>query len=224
MAKLSNDSPSQERTFAFVDLAGFTALTEAHGDQEAVQQIDRFVELTRSSLDSGDQLVKCMGDAVMLCFNGPDAALACIVRLLNGCQDLENFPMPRAGLHHGPAIKKDDDWFGATVNLAARVTGQAHGGQALGTTPIARAASAQTISVTELGCFTLRNIAQRVELYELGVLAPTEATSLDPICRMQVRHSKSAGRLRHDGRDWWFCSLTCARAFIDDPNLYSQDG
>lgn len=224
MTKRSTEVPSQERTFPFVDLAGFTALTEVHGDEEAVQQIDRFVELTRTSLDDGDQLVKCIGDAVMLCFEGPDAALACLLRLLNGCQDLESFPMPRAGVHHGPAIERPGDWFGATVNLAARVAGQAHGGQTLGTTQVATAASAAAIAVTELGCFTLRNIAQPVELYELGVLAPTEATSLDPVCRMQLRHSKAAGRLRHDDRDWWFCSLTCAGSFLEDPDRYSKPG
>jgi adenylate cyclase len=222
MANTSTERPSQQRTFAFVDLAGFTALTEVHGDEEAVQQIDRFVDLTRASLGSGDQLVKCMGDAVMLCFDAPDAALACVVRLLNGCQHLESFPMPRAGLHHGPAIERNDDWFGATVNLAARVASQAHGGQTLGTTPIARAARSQAIPVTELGCFTLRNVAQRVELYELGLVAPIEATSLDPVCRMQVRHSNAAGHLRHDARAWWFCSLVCARAFAEDPDLYTN--
>ncbi len=217
----SEPTAAQERSFAFVDLAGFTALTEIHGDEEAVRQVERFVDLARASLEPGDQLVKCLGDAVMLCFESPQAALAALQRLLRGCQDLESLPMPRAGLHHGPAIRRGDDWFGATVNLAARVAGQAQGGQTLGTGLIAAAARSQAIPVAELGCFAFRHIAQRVELYELGLVAPTPATSLDPVCRMQVNHSRAAGRLRHDERDWWFCSLTCAHAFSSDPDQYA---
>ena len=220
----SEPATAQERTFAFVDLAGFTALTEIHGDAEAVRQVERFVDLARASLESGDQLVKCLGDAVMLCFESPEAALAGLERLLKGCQDLESLPIPRAGLHHGPAIQRDDDWFGATVNLAARVAGQAQGGQTLGTGLIAATARSQAIPVTELGCFALRHIAQRVELYELGLIAPTTATSLDPVCRMQVSHANAAGRLRHEGHDWWFCSLTCAHAFTADPSQYVGTG
>lgn len=215
---------AQERTFAFVDLAGFTVLTETHGDEEAVRQVERFVDLARASLESGDQLVKCLGDAVMLCFEFPEAALAGLERLLKGCQDLESLPIPRAGLHHGPAIRRDDDWFGATVNLAARVAGQAQGGQTLGTGPIADAARSQAIPVTELGCFTLRHIAQPVELYELGLVPPTTAISLDPVCRMQVPHANAAGRLLHEGHDWWFCSLACAHAFTADPSQYVGAG
>lgn len=209
-----------ERSFAFVDLAGFTALTEVHGDEEAVRQVERFVDLARTSLKPGDQLVKCLGDAVMLCFESPEPALTALRRLLKGCQELESLPVPRVGLHHGPAIRRNNDWFGATVNLAARVAGQAQGGQTLGTALIATAARSQAIPVTELGCFDLRNIAQRVELYELALVAPTIATSLDPVCRMQISHANASGRLRHEGHDWWFCSLACAHAFTSDPDRY----
>ena len=225
MSSPSSTTPAppaaQQRTFAFVDLAGFTALTEAHGDDAAVEQVERFEAVTRQSLAEGDRLVKCLGDAVMLCFASPDASLAALQRLLRGCQDLESLPLPRTGVHHGPAIERSGDWFGATVNLAARVAGQAQGGQTLATAAVVAAARAQSIPVTELGCFSLRNIAEPVELYELELVAPTQATSLDPVCRMQVRHARAVGRLRHDARDWWFCSLACAGAFTREPDRYT---
>lgn len=157
----------------------------------------------------------------MLCFASPDASLVALQRLLRRCQDLESLPLPRTGVHQGPAIERNDDWFGATVNLAARVAGQAQGGQTLATTAVAEAARSRVIAVNELGCFSLRNIAEPVELYELELVAPIQATSLDPVCRMQVRHATAAGRLRHDARDWWFCSLACAGAFTRDPDHYA---
>lgn len=214
-------SEKQQHSFAFVDLAGFTALTEIHGDDEAVQQIDRFVNLARTSLEADGQLVKCLGDAVMLRFDTAEGALGALERLLGGCQRLENLPVPRAGLHHGPAIERDGDWFGATVNLAARVAGQAQGGQTLATSHVAEVARARSVPVIGLGCFSLRNIAQPVELYELELVAPTETTSIDPVCRMQVRHADAAGRLRHAEHDYWFCSLACARPFTEDPGRYA---
>jgi YHS domain-containing protein len=49
------------RTFSFIDPSGFTALTEAHGDRDAVGIIDRFVSVVRKSLGPDDVLVKTIG-------------------------------------------------------------------------------------------------------------------------------------------------------------------
>jgi len=217
---VSTGSPAHERTFAFVDLAGFTALTEAHGDEEAVSQVERFVVLTRQSLGHRDQLVKCLGDAVMLCFHSPEEALVSLQQLLSACAAEPRLPIPRAGVHHGLALERQSDWFGATVNLAARVAGQAQGGQTLATGAVASAARMKTLQVTELGRFSLRNIAQPVELFDLQLVPPTESASVDPVCRMQIRHASAAGRLRYDGRDYWFCSFECIGAFTESPGRH----
>lgn len=214
-------SESFDATFAFVDLAGFTALTETHGDAEALDLIDTFVAMARASLGPGDQLVKCLGDAVMLRFPEPMAALDGLGKLLVACVSTDYFPVPRTGLHHGPALERDGDWFGATVNLAARIAAQAQGGQTLTTSAVALAARNRGIDVVELGCFGLRNVAEPVELFELALAPVTEATSIDPVCRMQVRHERAAGRLRYDGHDYWFCSLRCAGAFAADPGCHA---
>jgi hypothetical protein len=118
-----------ERTFCFVDLAGFTALTEAHGDAEAVSLLDEFLALARASLGPDDELVKSIGDAVMLASPAPEAALHSVTALMQGCQERSRFLLPQAGAHHGPAIARHGDYLGAAVNLAARVTGHAGGGQ-----------------------------------------------------------------------------------------------
>lgn len=51
---------------SFADLAGFTALTEAHGDVIAADIAERFVAVAESVMDTGDRLVKAIGDAVLL--------------------------------------------------------------------------------------------------------------------------------------------------------------
>lgn len=204
-------------TFAFVDLAGFTALTEAHGDAEAVALLDRFQAITTGALGPDDRLVKTIGDAVMLAFAGPDAAIAATTRLFTALAATD-LPVARAGLHHGRAIEHNGDYLGASVNLTARVAGQAHGAQVLATTEVAEAARRHGVTVVDLGCFELRNVAERVELFQIEVCPDAAGTVIDPVCRMQVRRADAAGRLRHRDRDYWFCSLECAAAFTADPD------
>ena len=110
-----------ERTIAFVDLAGFTALTEVHGDNAAVDVLDTFNAAVRTAVgDSGAELVKTIGDAVMLAALTPAAGLVAVRQVFDACYATDAFPEPRGGLHHGPVVAKDGDYFGATVNLAAR--------------------------------------------------------------------------------------------------------
>lgn len=213
-------STEAEWTFAFVDLAGFTALTAAHGDRDAIALIDRFEDKVTTSLTADDQLVKTIGDAVMLRFATVASAIAGTARIFDRCMSETGFPVPRAGLHHGPAVARGTDWYGATVNLAARVTGQAHGGQLLATSLVAETARSDGVVVTALGPFHLRNVPVPVELFEVAVCPPVGGTVIDPVCRMQVPIAKAAGTLRHHGVDRWFCSLACAAAFAAAPDHY----
>lgn len=209
-----------EATFGFVDLAGFTALTEAHGDSEAVALLDRFEAITTEALGTGDRLVKTIGDAVMVAFADPAAAVMAVSQLFAVAMTEPGLPVLRAGLHHGSAIERGGDYLGASVNLAARVTGQAHGGQVLATLEVADVARRSGVTVVGLGTFELRNIAQPVELFELEVCPAAAGTAVDPVCRMQVARADAAGRLRHRDRDYWFCSLRCVAAFAADPDRH----
>ena len=204
-------------TFGFVDLAGFTALTEAHGDGEALAMLERFEAMTTASLGDSGRLVKTIGDAVMLAFDEPTAAVTTVVSLFGAMQGTD-LPVARAGLHHGLAVERDGDYFGAAVNLSARIAGHAHGGQVLVTSAVAEAARAGGVSVAELGCFDLRNIADPVELFHLQVDSDSGVTAIDPVCRMQVSRDSAAGRLRHRHRDYWFCSFRCVSIFTADPD------
>ena len=209
-----------ERTFSFVDLAGFTALTEAHGDLDAMDLLDRFIGLARESLSVGDALVKSIGDAVMLASPGPGAAVAALAGLWERCSETSGFLLPRAGAHHGPAISRDGDYLGATVNLAARVAGHAGGGQILVTSAVAIAARASGFEVAELGPHRLRNVAAPVALFEIRFGASELSDAIDPVCRMRVEPESAAGSLCYEGQRFWFCSIACVAAFAADPGRY----
>lgn len=92
-------------TFVFVDLAGFTALTEAHGDQEAAALVDRFERLVDQAVGIEGRLVKVIGDAAFLAFDSPLEALRATTTLLRALQVARSTAVGR--LRH----EEVDHWF-----------------------------------------------------------------------------------------------------------------
>jgi adenylate cyclase len=210
-------------TFCFIDLEGFTAHTEAHGDERAADLATHFAELTRSALAPGDRLVKTIGDAVLVTSPNPASAIVMIERLLARTARLPDFPALRAGLHHGVAVQRDADVFGAAVNLAARVANEADAGEVLGTEPIAEAARACGIPVADLGPVPLKNVRGAISLFSLGLTIGAMQTPIDPVCRVPLDRRSAAGRLLYRGAEYWFCSLSCAAAFASNPAWHSAE-
>lgn len=203
-----------EWTFAMIDLAGFTALTEVHGDAEAADLAVAFAALAANRLGREDLLVKTIGDAVLLASPSPDAGVALVTAILEDCLRLPGLPVARAGLHHGPAAERHGDFFGAAVNLTARIAGHATGEQILATAVVAEAAVAAGHAVRSIGKVPLRNVAQPYELFELELHSRTHETVIDPVCRMRVEPDTAAAMLRHGDAELWFCSFECASAFL----------
>ena len=213
------DSRNDELAVVFVDLAGFTALTETHGDVEAADLVERFVGIVTDSLGAGDRIIKSIGDAVMLTSPTVSAAVRLVRAIVERCDAARQFPAARAGLHFGPVVRRGDDVFGSTVNLAARVAAQAVAHQTLATSVIASAAVSHGIAATSIGTVMLRNIGEPVELFELDTCV-SDGDVTDPVCRMQVQPSAAAGQLQYDGISYWFCSLECAGRFAAAPQRY----
>ncbi len=204
-------------------MAGFTALTEAQGDEDAADVATRFADLARASLGPGDFLVKTIGDAVLITAPDPVSGVELVERLLTGAAAEPGLPSLRAGLHHGEAVNRDGDVFGAAVNLAARVASEAHAGEVLGTARIAAAARDLGIPVADLGSVLLKNVRGSIPLYSLALVVGATETPIDPVCRTPVDRRGAAGRLRYNGGEYWFCSLTCAAAFASNPGWHAAE-
>lgn len=212
-----------EATFAFVDMAGFTALTEQQGDEDAADLATMFAEITRAALSPGDRLIKTIGDAVLISSPGPEAGLSLIERLLTEAAAEPRLPSLRAGLHHGEAVVRDGDVFGAAVNLAARVAAEAHPAEVLGTAPIADAAREMGIPVVDIGEVALKNVRKLTFLYSMALMLGVGDTPIDPVCRNHVDRRSAAGRLHYLNKEYWFCSLTCAAAFASNPEWHKNE-
>ncbi len=207
-------------TFGFIDLAGFTALTEEQGDFDAADVASRFAELTRAALDKNDRLIKTIGDAVLITSPEPASALDLVERILFSAADDKSLPACRAGLHHGPAIERHGDVFGAAVNLAARVSAEAYAGEVLATAEIAAVAAERGIPVAEIGAVPLKNVSVAPVVSSLGFMVGATESAVDPVCQAVIDRRASAGELRHDRQSYWFCSLTCAAAFASNPEWH----
>jgi adenylate cyclase len=211
------------RTFAFVDMAGFTALTEAQGDEDAADLAIMFADITRAALGPRDRLIKTIGDAVLVTSSDAVSGLSLIERLLTQAAAEPRLPTLRAGLHHGDAVERDGDVFGAAVNLAARLAAEAHPAEVLGTAPIAEAARGLGIPVVEIGEVALKNVRGTTLLYSMALMLGATDTPIDPVCRNHVDRRAAAGRLRYVNREYWFCSLTCAAAFASNPEWHRSE-
>ena len=213
-----------QTTFLFADMAGYTALTEAHGDEHAADAAADFCRRVREIAGDRGEVVKTIGDAVMC--HCPDAAAA----IAFGVETTRHFggehgALPvRVGMHTGPAVERAGDWFGATVNVAARVAALAAGGEVLLTEATATAAGElDGIALRRHGMHELRNVAEPVRLLRAvaGGEHPEPAMDVDPVCRMVVDPGQAAGELEYRGRRHRFCSLECAASFATDPDRYA---
>jgi class 3 adenylate cyclase/YHS domain-containing protein len=208
-----------ERTFVFIDLAGFTALTAAHGDDDAARVIDRFEAVVRSALSDDAEFVKSIGDEAMLAFAEIASALDAARAIFEQCVGAPGLPIPRGGAFHGVAVTRSGDYLGGCVNTAARIAAQARAGQFLVGDTVAKVARARGMSVTHLGDFMLRNLVEPVPIYEVHLVA-SDRYVIDPVCRMRVDVADAIG-VRYQGMDYWLCSLACAERFRATPELYT---
>jgi adenylate cyclase len=218
-------SVTAEQTFVFADLSGFTALTEAHGDEEAADVVAAFLRAVRELLnDISAELVKTIGDAVMVRCADAEEAVRLGLRIVEEVGGQHGFPVVRVGMHTGPAAERDGDWFGATVNLAARISAIAAGDEVILSDATRRAAGAlDGVTLRERGRQTLRNVREPVLLFEAERAGRRSVAGLpiDPVCRMAVDPNDASGSLRHSGVRYYFCSLDCAQRFAGDPERYA---
>lgn len=211
----SLDHSDARAAVVFIDMSGFTALTEIHGDHIAAQLAEDFAAITATALGPGDDLVKTLGDAVMVSCSDANAALSFLSRLGVAVEGVEGIPMLRAGVSPGPVIKRNGDVYGNTVNTAARLVALAAPGQIIVSRDVAAAACDAELSVTPLGPINIRNLSEPADLFAIDA-AGGHTEHVDPVCRMHVSAATTAAVLVHDGRSYRFCSAACAERF--DPS------
>ena len=109
-------------TIGFVDLAGFTELSQQLGERELALLVERFEALSYNEVvRGGGRVVKMIGDEVMFVADDPAVAVRIAMRLVEATQEDDLLPLARAGVAMGPALLRLGDCHGAVVNLASRI-------------------------------------------------------------------------------------------------------
>jgi adenylate cyclase len=219
-ASSTSRPPSGSATIAFIDLAGFSAIADVYGDAAAIDVLEIFEGMVREALAGYGPPVKWIGDEAMLSFAEPESAIQALGILLPACRSEPRLPLTRAALNHGPVVRRGNDLFGSTVNIAARIAALASPGQLLATQPIADAAVARGILVRDVGRTALRSVADEVALYEIELAPSPDPAWIDPVCKMHAPYA-AYRRAAPDGP--WFCSPRCEEAYRKSPQTYPSD-
>jgi len=153
-----------EHTFLFCDLVGFTALTDAEGDERAAAVGAALQLCVRgAAADHEAEVVKAMGDAAMVRCRDPETGIRLALCLVEEVDSDPVLPPVRIGVHTGPAVSHDGDWYGRAVNVAARLCSVAAGGEVLvSESTLSAASELPRVTIGERRLHWLKNVSEPV--------------------------------------------------------------
>jgi adenylate cyclase len=156
-----------QHTFLFADLVGFTAFTERVGDDVAADAAVAFQATAVRLASSYDcDVVKCLGDAVMIYGSSAARVVALALRIARELSHESWCPPVRMGVHSGTAVRRGADWYGSTVNVAARLTDAAGAGEVLiSLTTRNLLAAGSPMTIADRGPRSFKNVAAPVGVF-----------------------------------------------------------
>lgn len=166
-AGLAPPRPERLPAMVFLDLVGYTRLTEERGDEVAADLVMTLAQLVRSeSARFGGRPIKWLGDGVMFHFPDPDGAVRCSLDLVARTPEV-GLPPAHVGVNAGPVIFRDGDYFGRTVNVAARIASRAGPGEVLASDHVADAVADDGVRFEQIGPVELKGLSRPVTLYRV---------------------------------------------------------
>jgi len=164
-------APRVERppAMCFLDLAGYTRLTDERGDRAAAEIATSLSDLVaQAAFDYRGRAVKWVGDGVMFHFPHPGPAVRSALNLVDRAPSA-GLPPAHAGVDAGPVIFQDGDFYGRTVNMASRVCDRAAPGQVLVTERVVHLCAedpSDGIRFEELGPTRLKGVTGPAVLFQ----------------------------------------------------------
>jgi adenylate cyclase len=158
----------------FLDITGYTRLTQEHGDAAAAELATTLGQIVqRESIRHGGRPVKWLGDGVMLHYQDPARAVVGALDLVRAVAD-GGLPPAHVGLHAGPVIFQAGDYYGSTVNLASRIADKAGPGRVFVSQSVIDHAAGAPVRFMDVGRFELKGVAEPMPLFEVTRASPDE--------------------------------------------------
>ena len=149
----------------FLDITGYTRLTQERGDAAAADLANNLARLVeRTSLRHAGRPVKWLGDGVMLFFPKPGPGVVAALEMVAGVAEA-GLPPAHVGLHAGPVIFQEGDYYGQTVNVASRIAEYARPGEVLVSQEVVDAASQSDVAFREIGPVELKGVGGAMRLH-----------------------------------------------------------
>lgn len=195
-------SEPAQATVLFVDVSGSTRLYESAGDAVAHAAIDKCITIFKDKTAVvGGRVIKTIGDEVMSTFPDASSAAGAAIEMQNAIDELPPVANTkigvRIGFHYGPVVERDNDVFGDSVNLAARLSGLASKGQIMTSretvemmSPLMRSSSRRLYSIE------VKGKATPVDLYEILWQQTEDQTTL-ATNRSMVKQKLTTLRLKY---------------------------
>ena len=157
--------PRHPRAIAFLDLTGYTALTEERGDEAAAEIASELADVVQDAARTyGGRPVKWLGDGVMFHFENPAGAIRSGLELVEQTERAISVPA-RIGINAGALIVQEGDYFGRTVNVAARIADYAGPSDVLVSEEARESADLAGVDLELVGDVTLKGVSRPVRLH-----------------------------------------------------------
>ena len=149
----------------FLDITGYTRLTSERGDAAAAELASTFSRtVQRTSQQYAGRAVKWLGDGVMLYFADPGPGVLAALSMMEAAAEA-GLPPAHAGLHAGPVLVQEGDYYGQTVNIAARIADYARPGEVLVSQSVVEEAGDVDATFSEIGPIELKGVSEAVRLH-----------------------------------------------------------
>jgi adenylate cyclase len=149
----------------FLDISGYTRLTQERGDAAAARLAEELGGVVRqASVHHGGRAVKWLGDGVMLHFPNPGSGVVAALDMIDAIVGA-GLPPAHVGLHAGPVIFQEGDYYGQTVNLASRIADYAQAGEVMVSRSVVDAADGSSVVFRDVGPVDLKGVAGPMDLF-----------------------------------------------------------
>src|SRR5262245_21300575 len=144
----------------FLDISGYTQLTEERGDAAGAELAETVGGIVRRAASlHGGKPTKWLGDGVMLHFPDPGEGVVASLEALEGLA-WSGLPPAHVGVHTGPVLFQEGDYYGRTVNLASRIADYAGPGEVVVTQAVVDVVKDTSAAFSEIGPAELKGVSE----------------------------------------------------------------
>ncbi|HUY64650.1 MAG TPA: hypothetical protein VMV14_09075 [Acidimicrobiales bacterium] len=207
------------RTFAFLDLSGFTAMTHIEGDERSVAVLGVFRGALRQICSRrGVRIAKWLGDGAMLVGVDPTPVLSAVLEMQCKFGLGPDAIAVKSAVTTGPVILLEgDDYIGHAVNVAARLCDLAQAGEMLADPALVDALPPWALERDRVEV-AVRGVDRPVAVAHLGLRDPGAEARLDPVCGIPLVPSTAVAERSGGGAGTWlFCSESCLDTWESRP-------